>query len=134
MRDRHPLSNIIEFVGQKGWMAETNKSLTELQGAISDLQAFNECYLMFSPKCVTPANRNDYERELRDKVRDKLADCLVMLEGMGVISGEEETESLVSEKGRELFARYEEELSNCIAVADYMEKLRNKLDGHNSKS
>ncbi|MCQ2081676.1 MAG: hypothetical protein MJZ11_08450 [Lachnospiraceae bacterium] len=124
MKDRkNPLANIIEFCGPKGWVAKVNSVMNELQGSLSDYEAFDECYLLFSPKDITPANRKEYKEFLRAKIIDKLAETLVMLEGLGVLFGEKELDQAVVVKGNELFARYEEELSNCIAVADYMKNL-----------
>lgn len=129
MKDRNPLTNIIEFTGQKAWVAKSNSVMNRLQGSLSDLQAFDECYVMFSPNDVTPANRKEYEENLVAKVVDNLAECMVMLEGLKVIFGEERVENKTVEKGRETFKRYEEELTNCLTVADYMQKLGRRLSG-----
>lgn len=134
MRDRiNPLSNVIEFTGQKGWVAKTNSVMNELQGSLSELEAFNECYLVFSPKKITPANRKDYENRLVANVVDKLAECKVMLDGLSVMFGEEQVARVMVEKGRELFQRYEEELSNCIAVTEYMKEFGRKLNGKSNQ-
>lgn len=134
MKDRNPLTNIIEFTGYKAWVAKTNSVMNKLQGSLSDLQAFDECYVMFSPNDITPANRKDYEENLVAKVVDNLAECMVMLDGLKVIFGEEQVENKTVEKGKELFGRYEEELTNCLTVAEYMQKLGRRLsDKSNSE-
>lgn len=134
MKDRNPLANIIEFTGHKAWVAKTNSVMNKLQGSLSDLQAFDECYVMFSSNDVTPANRKDYEESLMAKVVDNLAECMVMLDGLKVIFGEERVENKTVEKGKELFGRYEEELTNCLTVAEYMQKLGRQLsDKSNSE-
>lgn len=134
MKDRNPLTNIIEFTGYKAWVAKTNSVMNKLQGSLSDLQAFDECYVMFSPNDITPANRKDYEENLVAKVVNNLAECMVMLDGLKVIFGEEQVENKTVEKGKELFGRYEEELTNCLTVAEYMQKLGRRLsDKSNSE-
>ena len=135
MKDKpNPLGNIIEFTGSKGWVAKTSQAMTELQGALSELDSFNECYLVFSPKNITPANRKDFEKELKANVVEKIAQCLVMLDGLCVIFGEEQITKMMANKGRELFKRYEEELANCVAVANYMQNLGKRKNDGNSES
>lgn len=129
MKDRkNPLLNIIEFTGSRAWVARTNSAMNELQGSLSDLEAFEECYAMFSPRKVTPLNREEYKKALEENVLDKLAECLLMLEGLGAIFGEERVADRVTEKGRELFKRYEEELDTCVSVAEFMKKLGKELN------
>ena len=133
MKD-NPLGNIIEFTGQKCWVARTSQVMNELQGSLSDYEAFSECYLVFSPRNITPANRKDYEQTLKANIVDKLAEVLVMLDGLSVILGEEVVEKAVNKKGKEIFSRYEEELTNCMTVAKYMYDFGKNLNARNTES
>ena len=128
------MANIIDFVGPRTWIAKANSVMNELQGSLSDLEAFDQCYLMFSPRDVTPANRKDYHEALEDRVVDKLAECKVMFDGLDAIFGEDRIRERVAQKGSEIFERYEEELTNCVAVAEYMSELKGRLNAEsNSK-
>lgn len=133
MKGKNPLIDVIEFTGQKGWVAKTRSVMAELHGALSDLEAFHECYLVFSPKNVTPANSKDYEKALKTNVVEKVAECFVMLDGLGVIFGEEQVANMVDIKGNQIITDCEKAIEDCISVANYMKNFGKNLNVEDNK-